>query len=117
MHAEWCAVPPETAAAVAETRARGGRVHAVGTTVVRTLESASLDGTVRPFSGPTELFIRPPFAFRAVDALLTNFHLPRSTLLALTAAFAGLETVLDAYREAVREGYRFYSYGDACHFS
>ena len=100
-------------AAQAIRRAR--RVVAVGTTVVRTLESAALagGGEVRPGGGSTELFITPGFPFQVVDALLTNFHLPRSTLLMLVSAFAGRERVLAAYEEAIREGYRFYSYGDA----
>jgi S-adenosylmethionine:tRNA ribosyltransferase-isomerase len=97
-----------------EARAGGGRCWAVGTTVVRTLESAADElGVVHPGAGATRLFIRPPYAFRVVDALLTNFHLPRSTLLMLVAAFAGHERVMEAYRIAVAEGYRFYSYGDA----
>ncbi|MYC53239.1 MAG: tRNA preQ1(34) S-adenosylmethionine ribosyltransferase-isomerase QueA [Gammaproteobacteria bacterium] len=107
-------VPREAAIRVAEARAGGGRVWAVGTTVVRTLESAG-DGTggVRAGAGTTDLFIRPPFDFRVVDALITNFHLPHSTLLMLVAAFAGHERTMDAYREAIDRGYRFYSYGDA----
>jgi S-adenosylmethionine:tRNA ribosyltransferase-isomerase len=114
MHAEIYHVPEATAAAIAETRERGGRVWAVGTTVVRTLETvAEPRGRVRAGSGSTELFIRPGFEFRVVDALITNFHLPRSTLLMLVSAFAGHGPVMDAYRTAVREGYRFYSYGDA----
>ena len=114
MHVEAYEVPAEVADAVAETRARRGRVWAVGTTAVRTLEAAALpDGTVRPGPGDTDLFIRPPHTFRVVDGLITNFHLPRSTLLMLVAAFAGFDRTMDAYREAVREGYRFYSYGDA----
>ena len=104
----------EAAARVAEARAGGGRVWAVGTTVVRTLESA-VDGTggVRAGCGTTDLFIRPPFDFQVVDALITNFHLPHSTLLMLVAAFAGHERIMEAYREAIDQGYRFYSYGDA----
>ncbi len=114
MHAELYDVPTAAAAAIAETRAAGGRVWAVGTTVVRTLESAALDdGTVAAGAGSTRLFVRPPFRFRVVDALITNFHLPRSTLLMLVAAFGGYEAVMHAYRHAVGEGYRFYSYGDA----
>jgi S-adenosylmethionine:tRNA ribosyltransferase-isomerase len=114
MHAELFDVPEATAAAVAAARARGGRIWAVGTTVVRTLETvATGDGGIRAGSGATDLFVRPPFRFRVVDALVTNFHLPRSTLLMLVAAFGGYEPVLGAYREAVRAGYRFYSYGDA----
>ena len=91
----------------------GGRVIAVGTTSVRSLECASAEGSLRPFSGETDLFITPGFAFRSVDAMITNFHLPQSSLLMLVAAFAGRERVLDAYRHAVRENYRFFSYGDA----
>ena len=107
-------VPPETARAIEETRARGGRVVAVGTTTVRTLESAAgATGEVRAGSGETDLVIVPGFRFRAVSALVTNFHLPRSSLLLLVSAFAGRDRVLGAYREALREGYRFYSYGDA----
>lgn len=107
-------VPPETATAVARTRARGGRVVAVGTTAVRALESAARpEGTIGPGEGETGLVIVPGHRFRAVDALLTNFHLPRSSLLLLVAAFAGREAVLLAYAEAVRLEYRFYSYGDA----
>jgi S-adenosylmethionine:tRNA ribosyltransferase-isomerase len=114
-------VPEETAAAIRRTRAVGGRIVAVGTTVVRTLESAARaeyperagGGEVAPGPGRTELFIYPGFDFQVVDRLLTNFHLPRSSLLMLVSAFAGRERVLEAYREAVRERYRFYSYGDA----
>jgi S-adenosylmethionine:tRNA ribosyltransferase-isomerase len=113
MHAERYHVPDETAEAVNRARAENRRVVAVGTTVVRTLESAADDGRLRPGAGSSRLFIRPPYAFQAVDALLTNFHLPRSTLLMLVAAFAGLEPVLAAYRAAVAERYRFFSYGDA----
>ena len=114
MHAEVYEVPPTAAKAVNRAREAGGRLWAVGTTVVRTLESvATEDGTVRPGRGSTDLFIAPGYPFRVVDALVTNFHLPRSTLLMLVSAFGGRERVLDAYREAIREGYRFYSYGDA----
>ena len=103
-----------TAEAVERTRARGGRVVAVGTTTTRVLECcADGSGGVSPASGHTDLFIKPGDRFRAVDALLTNFHLPRSSLLLLVAAFAGRERVLAAYAEAIRSGYRFYSYGDA----
>ena len=114
MHEEWYHVPEATAASVNETRAEGGRVWAVGTTTIRTLES-SVDeaGRVTPGSGVTDLFVRPPHDFEVVDCLLTNFHLPRSTLLMLVAAFAGYDRVMSAYAEAIREGYRFYSYGDA----
>jgi S-adenosylmethionine:tRNA ribosyltransferase-isomerase len=114
MHEEAYAVSGETAEAVARARARGGRVVAVGTTVVRTLETAAAaDGVVREGHGRSALFITPGFRFRAVDAMVTNFHLPRSTLLMLVCAFAGRDRVLEAYATAVREGYRFYSYGDA----
>jgi S-adenosylmethionine:tRNA ribosyltransferase-isomerase len=112
--AEAFAVPPEAAAAVARARARGGRVVAVGTTSVRALEAAvDASGRVAAREGRTELVVLPGHRFRAVDALLTNFHLPRSSLLLLVCAFAGRERVLAAYAEAIREGYRFYSYGDA----
>ena len=119
LHPEAFELPAETAAAVARTRAAGGRVLAVGTTAARVLESqARPDGSVAPGAGDTELFLRPPrtdetLPFRGVDALLTNFHLPRSSLLLLVAAFASRRRVLDAYAEAIRAGYRFYSYGDA----
>jgi S-adenosylmethionine:tRNA ribosyltransferase-isomerase len=109
-------LPVELAREIAAARGRGGRVVAVGTTVVRALEAAAdpeRDGLVRPTSGETRVMIQPGYRFRVVDALLTNFHLPKSTLLALVAAFAGRRRVLSAYREAVRRGYRFYSYGDA----
>ena len=114
MESERYSVPEPTAAAMAACRSRGGRVVAVGSTSVRTLETvaAAHDGRIVATSGRTEIFIRPPFAFRAVDVLLTNFHLPCSTLLAMVAAFAGRERVLAAYREAVAQRYRFFSYGD-----
>ena len=114
MHEERYTVPEETATAFADARAHARRVWAVGTTTVRTLESAIDDaGALRAGSGETRIFLRPPARPRAVDALVTNFHLPRSTLLALVCAFGGTERVLAAYAEAVRAGYRFYSYGDA----
>lgn len=113
MHTEWCRCPPETAAAVAAARARGGRVVAVGTTTVRTLETAARGGTVAAWEGATDLFIRPGHHFRAVDALLTNFHMPRTTLLVLVSTFASRAIILRAYDEAIRERYRFLSYGDA----
>jgi len=114
MHEERCFLPEGTADAVARARARGGRVVAVGTTVVRTLETfASDDGTLRPGTADTGLFITPGFRFRAVDALVTNFHLPRSTLLMLVSAFAGYDRVMGAYRKAVEDRYRFFSFGDA----
>jgi S-adenosylmethionine:tRNA ribosyltransferase-isomerase len=114
MHREWYAIPPETAAAVAAARSRGGSVVAVGTTSLRALEAAAgRDGTVGAGTGETELFITPGYAFRAVDRLITNFHLPKSTLLMLVAAFAGRERILGAYRHAIDRRYRFFSYGDA----
>jgi S-adenosylmethionine:tRNA ribosyltransferase-isomerase len=113
MHHEWCEVSSETCERIAETRRGGGRIVAVGTTSVRTLESASQSGSLEPWSGETNLFIRPPYEFRAVDCLLTNFHLPRSTLLVLVGAFAGLDLSRLAYQAAIRERYRFYSYGDS----
>jgi S-adenosylmethionine:tRNA ribosyltransferase-isomerase len=113
MHSEWCEISAEAVAALEETKAAGRRVVAVGTTSVRVLETAARAGQLAPFAGPTDLFIRPPFAFRAVDALLTNFHLPRTTLLVLVRTFGGDELIRRAYEEAIREEYRFYSYGDA----
>lgn len=117
MHAEWCELTPEAAAAINATRAEGGRLVAVGTTAVRTLETAANNAAggdaVAAWSGETDLFLRPPHEFRAVDALLTNFHFPRTTLLLLVQAFGGVELVRRAYREAIEEEYRFYSYGDA----
>jgi len=114
MHTESFRLSPETAEAVNRCRSGGGKVWAVGTTVVRTLESATgEDGRVRPGSGETRLFIRPPYRFKVVDHLVTNFHLPRSTLLMLVAAFAGYERTMEAYQAAIEKGYRFYSYGDA----
>ncbi|MCX7670476.1 MAG: tRNA preQ1(34) S-adenosylmethionine ribosyltransferase-isomerase QueA [Anaerolineae bacterium] len=131
MHREWAQISPETARAVNETRLAGGRIVAVGTTVVRTLESGAKIAlgyrpadpvpddvvcgwqTVVAFTGETDLFIRPPYRFRAVDAMITNFHLPRSTLLMLVSAFAGKALMERAYAEAIRERYRFYSFGDA----
>jgi S-adenosylmethionine:tRNA ribosyltransferase-isomerase len=117
MHAEFVEVSEETCARIAATRARGGRVVAVGTTVVRALESAAGPGELQPFVGDSTLFIVPGFRFRAVDAMLTNFHLPESTLLMLVSAFAGREAVLAAYRHAVQQRYRFFSYGDAMFIS
>lgn len=113
MHAERIKVGPELVAAVEACRARDGRVVAVGTTVVRGLESAASAGSLAPFAGESTLFIVPGFEFRVVDAMVTNFHLPESTLLLLVSAFAGREHVLEAYRHAVRQAYRFFSYGDA----
>jgi len=114
MHAEYCVIPPETAALVNETRAGGGRIVSVGTTSCRTLESfAEEDGTLPARSGWTDIFIYPGYRFKIVDALITNFHLPESTLIMLVSALAGRENVLSAYEEAVRERYRFFSFGDA----
>ena len=114
MHAEWGAITEETAVALNAARRAGGRIVAIGTTSLRLLESAAgEDGTIRPFSGETSIFITPGYRFRAVDVLMTNFHLPRSTLFMLVAAFAGLDAMKAAYAHAVASGYRFYSYGDA----
>jgi len=114
MHEEWYNLPSSTADTLNATRARGGAIWAVGTTSVRTLESAvHADGRFAESEGETRIFIRPPYQWRAVDHLLTNFHLPRSTLLMLVAAFAGYDLTMRAYREAVAHGYRFFSYGDA----
>jgi len=113
MHAEFVQVAQAVCDAVAAARARGGRVVAVGTTVVRSLESAARSGELKPFSGDTRLFITPGYRFNVVDALLTNFHLPRSTLLMLVCAFAGYEQVMESYRHAIEQRYRFFSYGDA----
>lgn len=113
MHCEYVEVPQATCDAIAETRERGGRVVAVGTTVVRSLETASQEGSPEPFCGETSIFIYPSYRFRAIDALITNFHMPESTLLMLVSAFGGRENVLAAYRYAIKQRYRFYSYGDA----
>lgn len=113
MHAEWLEVSEETCERIRQTRASGGRVIAVGTTSVRSLETAAVSGELGPFSGETALFIRPGYRFRIVDAMITNFHLPESTLLMLVAAFAGYESIMSAYRHAVMQRYRFFSYGDA----
>jgi S-adenosylmethionine:tRNA ribosyltransferase-isomerase len=113
MHPEWVALPKATVAQVLACRARGGRVIALGTTVARALETAAAGGALAPYQGETRLFIYPGFPFRVIDALVTNLHLPESTLLMLVAAFAGREHTLAAYRHAVRERYRFFSYGDA----
>ena len=115
MHAEWGEVPAETARALNATRAAGGRIVAVGTTSLRLLESAASEsGQIQPWTGETAIFITPGYRFKAVDILMTNFHLPRSTLFMLVSAFSGLETMRAAYAYAVASGYRFYSYGDAC---
>ena len=114
MHAEFCMIPEETARIVNETKKNGGRVIAVGTTSCRTLESfASADGTLSPSSGWTDIFIYPGYRFKCIDALITNFHLPESTLIMLVSALAGRETILHAYKTAVKERYRFFSFGDA----
>jgi S-adenosylmethionine:tRNA ribosyltransferase-isomerase len=113
MHSEWAEVDEAVCRKVRETRASGGRIIAVGTTSVRSLEAASVNGELMPFSGETRLFIRPGYRFRSVDAMITNFHLPKSSLLMLVAAFAGYERVMGAYRHAVEQRYRFFSYGDA----
>ncbi len=115
MHAESGSVSEDVATALNATRRAGGRVVAVGSTALRLLESASgEDGFIRPFAGETEIFITPGYRFRAVDVMLTNFHLPRSTLFMLVAAFSGLDVMRRAYTHAIKAGYRFYSYGDAC---
>ena len=115
MQPEWGVVSGETAAALNAARARGGRIVAVGSTALRLIESAADEsGAVHPFSGETALFVTPGYRFRAVDAMMTNFHLPRSTLFMLVSAFAGLDVMQRAYAHAVASGYRFYSYGDAC---
>ncbi len=113
LHSEWCRVSPELCARIRRVRERGGRTVAVGTTTVRALESAAIDGELKPFDGETSLFIRPGFRFQAVDVLITNFHLPESSLLMLVCALAGRERILAAYRHAVAQRYRFFSYGDA----
>lgn len=114
MHAEWGEISPLVADLINETRRQGGRVIAVGTTVLRLLESASTpEGIVQPFQGETRIFITPGYKFRAVDILMTNFHLPKSTLFMLVSAFAGLKTMKEAYAHAIKTGYRFYSYGDS----
>ncbi len=115
MHPEWGSVSAETASALNAARRAGGRIVAVGSTALRLLESAAdADGTLAPFSGETALFITPGYRFRAVDAMLTNFHLPRSTLFMLVCAFCGLDVMRRAYSHAIASNYRFYSYGDAC---
>jgi S-adenosylmethionine:tRNA ribosyltransferase-isomerase len=113
MHTERYVVPLATAEAVAATRAAGGRVVAVGTTTLRTLEGAAIDGALKVGAGETAIFITPGFHFKLVDLLITNFHLPKSTLLMLVSAFAGLDEVRQAYRHAIDARYRFFSYGDA----
>ena len=115
MHAEWATLSEETAERLNKVHAQGSRICAVGTTSLRTLESAaSGDGRIHAMTRETDIFITPGYGFRAADLLLTNFHLPRSTLFMLVSAFMGLEVMRAAYAEAIRERYRFYSYGDAC---
>ncbi|WP_313351992.1 S-adenosylmethionine:tRNA ribosyltransferase-isomerase, partial [Paracoccus sp. (in: a-proteobacteria)] len=114
MHGEWGEVTPEAAEAINATRTSGGRVIPVGTTALRLIESAAAgDGTVQPFCGVTEIFIYPGYRFRVTDALMTNFHLPKSTLLMLVSALMGQDRIRSIYRHAVESGYRFFSYGDA----
>jgi S-adenosylmethionine:tRNA ribosyltransferase-isomerase len=114
IHSEWCELPQETADLINETKQNGGRVVAVGTTSVRTLESATVEQNgILSYLGATSVFILPGYEFKVVDAMITNFHLPRSTLIMLVSAFAGRERVLETYEVAIREGYRFYSFGDA----
>jgi S-adenosylmethionine:tRNA ribosyltransferase-isomerase len=113
MHSEWLSVSEETVEKIKACKARGGRVVGVGTTSVRSLETAAKEGELKPYQGDTRLFIRPGYQFQVVDLLLTNFHLPQSTLLMLVSAFAGYEKIMRAYRHAVEQRYRFFSYGDA----
>ncbi len=115
IHTEWCEIPPATVEAITRTRASGGRIVAVGTTSVRTLESAAKMGQngILSYTGPTNLYILPGYRFKLVDAMITNFHLPKSTLIMLVSAFAGREKILHAYEVAMQENYRFYSFGDA----
>jgi S-adenosylmethionine:tRNA ribosyltransferase-isomerase len=113
MHSEWYSVPEETAEIISQSRVRGSRIVAVGTTTLRALESAAAGGELRPGSGETRLFVLPGYRFRVVERLVTNFHLPRSTLLMLVSAFGGMDNIRRAYHHAIEQGYRFYSYGDA----
>jgi len=113
IHSEWCELSQETADLINQTKQSGGRVIAVGTTSVRTLESAVGQDAILSYNGPTSLFILPGYQFKVVDAMITNFHLPKSTLLMLVSAFAGREKILETYEIAIKEGYRFYSFGDA----
>ncbi len=117
MHTEWIEVPAETVLQIEQTKARGGRIIAVGTTTVRALESAARSGSLCAYSGPTDIFIYPGYKFKVVDALITNFHLPKSTLLMMISAFAGVEPVRAAYAHAIEQQYRFFSYGDAMFLS
>jgi len=113
MHSEWCELSQASAELLNTTRQNGGRIVSVGTTSMRTLESVAREGALKEWSGETDIFIYPPYQFQAVDCLLTNFHLPKSTLLVLVSAFAGTELIREAYKKAVETKYRFYSYGDA----
>jgi S-adenosylmethionine:tRNA ribosyltransferase-isomerase len=113
MHTEWCQVTPDTAERINQVKLNGGRVIAVGTTSVRTIESATVDGKLLPFVGSTDLFILPGYKFQIIDGMITNFHLPRSTLIMLVSALAGRENIMHAYEVAKRANYRFYSFGDA----
>jgi S-adenosylmethionine:tRNA ribosyltransferase-isomerase len=113
MHGEWLEVPQSTVEQIRETKAAGGRVIAVGTTVVRALEGASAGGELQPYCGKTELFIYPGYQWRVVEGLITNFHLPRSSLLMLVSAMMGRQRLLELYQEAIAHDYRFYSFGDA----
>jgi S-adenosylmethionine:tRNA ribosyltransferase-isomerase len=113
MHAEWVKVPIDTVEKIQQTRARGGRIIAVGTTAVRSLESAAASGQLQPFCGKTNLFIYPGYQWQVVDGLITNFHLPKSSLLMLVSALLGRELLLDLYQEAIEQQYRFFSFGDA----
>jgi len=117
MHKEYFAVSQATVNAVRQARERGGRIIAIGTTAVRALESASKSGQLEPGFGDTDLFITPGYQFRSVDAMLTNFHLPESTLLMLVSAFAGYDSIMNAYQHAIDQSYRFFSYGDAMFLS
>ena len=118
MHSEYCIVPEESAKIITQTKKAGGRVIAVGTTSCRTLESfANEDGTMEPHSGWTNIFIYPGYRFKCIDALITNFHLPESTLIMLVSALCGRENILNAYKVAVEEKYRFFSFGDAMFIS
>ena len=114
MHSEWAELEHKTVAKIKDIKARGNKVIALGTTSLRVLETAAIDGTIKSFSGDTNLFITPGFKFNVIDALITNFHLPKSTLIMLASALAGRERLLDAYEHAKRKNYRFFSYGDAC---
>jgi S-adenosylmethionine:tRNA ribosyltransferase-isomerase len=113
MHSEWLEVPASTVEQIRETKARGGRVIAVGTTAVRALEGAAASGELQPFCGKTQLFIYPGYQWRVVEGMITNFHLPRSSLLMLVSAMIGRQRLLDLYAEAIAHQYRFYSFGDA----